>query len=508
MADYILEMNDITKEFTGVRALDNVNIKVERGEIHALCGENGAGKSTLMKVLSGVHPAGTYKGSITYNGKECEFKNIRDSEKEGIVIIHQELALIPYLSIKENIFLGNEQASRGVIDWDMTEKKTDNLLKAVRLNLDPNTLITQIGVGHQQLVEIAKAFSKQVKLLILDEPTAALNEEESENLLELIREFKNQGITSIIISHKLNEIVSIADRITIIRDGKTIETLTKDDISEDRIIRGMVGRELTNRYPKREPNIGEIAFEVKDWNVHHPVDEDRIVNRNINMNIRKGEIVGIAGLMGAGRTEFAMSLFGRSYGQKISGHIFKDGKEIKIKDVPSAIQHGLAYVSEDRKTLGLNLLMDIRENISMANLKKISHRGVLDKDEELKEADHYKDVMRIKTSSVQQNVASLSGGNQQKVVLAKWLMSNPDVLFLDEPTRGIDVGAKYEIYTIIEEIAKQGKCVCIISSELPEILGMCDRIYTMSEGQFTGEVSRSDANQEVLMNLMTKEGEA
>ena len=507
MADYILEMENITKEFSGVRALDDVTIKAERGEILALCGENGAGKSTLMKVLSGVHPYGSFEGTITYNKEKCAFKNIRDSEKKGIVIIHQELALIPYLSIKENIFLGNEQATRGVIDWELTEKKTKNLLDAVRLNLDPNTLISQIGVGHQQLVEIAKAFSKSVKLLILDEPTAALNEEESENLLDLIREFKNQGITSIIISHKLNEIVSVADRITIIRDGKTIETLNRNEISEDRIIQSMVGRELTNRYPKRVANIGDVYFEVENWNVHHPIDEDRIINKNINLKIRKGEIIGIAGLMGAGRTEFAMSLFGHSYGSKISGKVRKDGKEISMKDVPKAIQNGIAYVSEDRKTLGLNLLMDIRENTTIASLKKISKHGVLDKDKELIESENYKKIMQIKASSILQNITSLSGGNQQKVVLAKWLMTQPDVLFLDEPTRGIDVGAKFEIYTIIEEMAKQGKCVCIISSELPEILGMCDRIYTMCEGVFTGEVLRKDANQEMLMNLMTKEGE-
>lgn len=373
------------------------------------------------------------------------------------------------------------------------------------LKINPNTLVSQIGVGHQQLVEIAKAFSKNVRLLILDEPTAALNEEESANLLELIKEFRNQGITSIIISHKLNEIVDVADRITILRDGQTIETLENEDINEERIIKGMVGRDLTNRYPDRHPNIGEVLFEVKDWTVHHPIDTARVMNNHINFNIRRGEIVGIAGLMGAGRTEFAMSIFGKSYGSNISGQIFKDGKEIKINDVSQAIQHGLAYVSEDRKAVGLNLLMDIRENTTIASLGKISKSGILDKEKEVTEAENYRKKMRTKANNVFQNVGSLSGGNQQKVVLAKWLMTEPDVLFLDEPTRGIDVGAKYEIYTIIEEMAAQGKCVCIISSELPEIIGMCDRIYTMNEGTMTGEVMRADANQETLMNLMTKE---
>lgn len=507
MADYILEMRNIVKEFSGIRALSDVNLKIERGEIHALCGENGAGKSTLMNVLSGLYPYGSYEGDIVYNGEPCKFKNLKDSENEGIVIIHQELALSPYLSVSENIFLGNEQAKHGIIDWDLTEKKTTNLLKTVGLKVNPNTLVSQIGVGQQQLVEIAKAFSKSVRLLILDEPTAALNEEESANLLELIKEFRRQGITSIIISHKLNEIVNVADRITILRDGKTIETLEKEAINEERIIRGMVGRDLTNRYPERHPNLGDVYFEVKDWTVHHPIDAHRVMNDKINFKIRKGEIVGIAGLMGAGRTEFAMSVFGRSYGSNISGKVFKEGQEISVKDVPAAIENGLAYVSEDRKALGLNLLMDIRENTTIASLGKISKKGVLDKEKEVQIAEEYRKKMRTKTSSIYQKVSSLSGGNQQKVVLAKWLMTEPDVLFLDEPTRGIDVGAKYEIYTIIEEMAAAGKCVCIISSELPEILGMCDRIYTMNDGKFTGEVLRKDANQESLMNLMTREEE-
>ena len=507
MADYILEMRNIIKEFSGIRALNDVNLKIERGEIHALCGENGAGKSTLMNVLSGLYPYGSYEGDIVYNGETCKFKNLKDSENKGIVIIHQELALSPYLSVSENIFLGNEQAKHGIIDWDLTEKKTTNLLKTVGLRVNPNTLVSQIGVGQQQLVEIAKAFSKSVRLLILDEPTAALNEEESANLLELIKEFRRQGITSIIISHKLNEIVNVADRITILRDGKTIETLEKEAINEERIIRGMVGRDLTNRYPERHPNLGDVYFEVKDWTVHHPIDAHRIMNDKINFKIRKGEIVGIAGLMGAGRTEFAMSVFGRSYGSNISGKVFKEGQEISVKDVPAAIENGLAYVSEDRKALGLNLLMDIRENTTIASLGKISKQGVLDKEKEVQIAEEYRKKMRTKTNSIYQKVSSLSGGNQQKVVLAKWLMTEPDVLFLDEPTRGIDVGAKYEIYTIIEEMAAAGKCVCIISSELPEILGMCDRIYTMNDGKFTGEVLRKDANQESLMNLMTREEE-
>lgn len=414
MADYILEMRNIVKEFSGIRALSDVNLKIERGEIHALCGENGAGKSTLMNVLSGLYPYGSYEGDIVYNGETCKFKNLKDSENEGIVIIHQELALSPYLSVSENIFLGNEQAKHGIIDWDLTEKKTTNLLKTVGLRVNPNTLVSQIGVGQQQLVEIAKAFSKSVRLLILDEPTAALNEEESANLLELIKEFRRQGITSIIISHKLNEIVNVADRITILRDGKTIETLEKEAINEERIIRGMVGRDLTNRYPERHPNLGDVYFEVKDWTVHHPIDAHRVMNDKINFKIRKGEIVGIAGLMGAGRTEFAMSVFGHSYGSNISGKVFKEGQEISVKDVPAAIENGLAYVSEDRKALGLNLLMDIRENTTIASLGKISKQGVLDKEKEVQIAEEYRKKMRTKTNSIYQKVSSLSGGTSKR----------------------------------------------------------------------------------------------
>lgn len=505
MADYILEMKNITKDFSGVKALDDVNLKVKRGEIHSICGENGAGKSTLMKVLSGLYPHGNYDGKIMYNGEESKYKDMNDSEADGIVIIHQELALSPYLSIKENIFLGNEQAKNGIIDWNTTDTKATNLLKTVGLNLDPNTIISEISVGQQQLVEIAKAFSKTVKLLILDEPTASLNEQESQNLLELLEEFRHQGITSIIISHKLNEVTQIADSITILRDGKTIQTLDNEhkDIDENIIVKGMVGRELTNRYPDRDPNIGEVLFEVKDWTVHHPTDKTDVVLDNINFNIRKGEIVGIAGLMGAGRTEFAMSMFGKSYGSNITGSMHMHDKVITANDVSEAINNGLAYVSEDRKDLGLDLLMTVKKNISLANLHGVADKGVIDFDKEVQIAEDYRTKMNIKTSSIETNVSNLSGGNQQKVVISKWLYTEPEVLFLDEPTRGIDVGAKYEIYTIIEEMSQQGKAVCIISSELPELLGMCDRIYTMNDGKITGEVLRKDANQEILMSKMT-----
>ena len=505
MAEYILEMRNITKKFPGVTALDNVNLKVREGEIHALCGENGAGKSTLMKVLSGVYPYGTYEGEILFRGKVCEFRDIKQSEQYGIVIIHQELDLIPWLSIAENIFLGNERKKRGLIDWNETIVRTRELLKLVGLDENPGTLVTHLGVGKQQLVEIAKALSKEVKLLILDEPTAALNEEDSENLLRLIKQFKERGISSIIISHKLNEITKVADSITILRDGKTIETLDmeKDEVTEDRIIRGMVGRDLTQRFPERQPDIGDVIFEVKNWTVHHPQHPERKVIDNVSITLRRGEIVGIAGLIGAGRTELAMSIFGRSYGRNISGQLFKNGKEIRIRDVSDAIRHRIAYVTEDRKQYGLILIDTVKRNLSLANLKSLSRRAVVNENEEIVTAETFRRRLDIRTPTIQQLTGNLSGGNQQKVVLGKWIFAGPDILILDEPTRGIDVGAKYEIYTIINQLAAEGKGVIFISSELPEILGMCDRIYVMCEGRITGEVPRAEATQEKLMRLMT-----
>ncbi|MCR2807746.1 multiple monosaccharide ABC transporter ATP-binding protein [Paenibacillus soyae] len=506
MTDTILEMRGITKTFPGVKALENVNLKVKEGEIHALMGENGAGKSTLMKVLSGVYPHGTYEGDILFKGNTCEFKNIRNSEQLGIVIIHQELALIPQLSIAENIFLGNEQARRGIIDWNHTVVRTRELLETVGLTESPNAIAGALGVGKQQLVEIAKALSKEVKLLILDEPTAALNEEDSENLLNLMLAFKKQGMTSIIISHKLNEIMKVADSITILRDGQSIETLNvrEDQITEDRIIKGMVGRDLTNRYPERQPKIGEVLFEARKWTVYHPSQPDRKVIDDVSFNVKRGEIVGIAGLMGAGRTELAMSIFGQSYGKRISGQLLKEGREVKLTDIRKAIDNGIAYVTEDRKEYGLILMDDIKRNTTLANLGGIAKWFVVNDYEELSVAEDFRKKLRIKTPSVHQKTGNLSGGNQQKVVLSKWMFTGPELLILDEPTRGIDVGAKYEIYTIMNQLADQGKGILVISSELPELLGMCDRIYVMSEGRFTGEVTRDEANQEVLMKYMTK----
>lgn len=508
MSDIILEMNHITKEFSGVKALDDVNLKVKRGEIHALCGENGAGKSTLMNVLSGIYPFGSYSGEIIYNGELGQFHHIKDSEHKGIVIIHQELALSPYLSIAENVFMGNEQKSiKGVIDWTATRTRAKEMLAKVGLeNENVNVPVNTLGVGKQQLIEIAKAMAKKVELLILDEPTAALNDEESAKLLEIMLELKKQGITCIIISHKLNEISYVSDSITVIRDGKTIETLEKekDEFTEDRIIKGMVGREMKNRYPERtDHKIGDVIMDVKDWNVYHPDDASRQMLKNISFHVKAGEVVGFAGLMGAGRTELAMSIFGRSYGQKITGTIKMHGKEVHIKNVKDAITNKIAYTSEDRKTYGLVLIDDIKRNMTMAALRHFfSKRGVVNSNDEIVAAEKYKKLMNVKPNSIDQTVGSLSGGNQQKVVLAKWMLTEPDILILDEPTRGIDVGAKYEIYCAINDLAKAGKAVIVISSEMPEIIGTCDRIYVINEGKIAGELSKEEVSQEKIMKCI------
>ncbi len=505
VAGPILEMRSITKEFPGVKALSDVSITVRSGEIHAICGENGAGKSTLMKVLSGVYPYGSYDGDILLYGEEQRFKDIAASEQAGIAIIHQELALIPELSITENIFLGNEIAHFGAIDWRAAKTRAIELLARVGLDEDPDIAIKHLGVGKQQLIEIAKALNKDVRLLILDEPTAALNETDSQQLLDLILGLKAKGIASIMISHKLNEIEQIADEITIIRDGRTVETLdiSSGGVNEDRIIRGMVGRSLESRYPDRTPELGEVFFEVKDWVVQHPTVSERMVVKGSSINVRRGEVVGIAGLMGAGRTEFAMSIFGRSYGTYLGGTLVKDGEEIVLPDVASAIRHGLAYVSEDRKTLGLNLLDTIKRAIVSAKLSKIARNGVVDDREEYAVSERYRKALRIKTPTVDEGVSKLSGGNQQKVVLAKWMFTDPDLLILDEPTRGIDVGAKYEIYSIINELAAAGKGVIVISSELPELMGISDRIYTIFEGRVTDCILADQATPEALMRSMT-----
>ena len=510
MARVLLEMKNITKTFPGVKALDNVNLKVEEGEIHALVGENGAGKSTLMNVLSGIYPYGTYEGDIIYNGEVCKFNKIKDSEQKGIVIIHQELALVPYMSIGENMFLGNEQGKKAAIDWDRTYAEADKYLKMVGLSESSKVLVKEIGTGKQQLVEIAKALAKNAKLLILDEPTSSLNETDSKALLDLMLQFKKQGMTMIIISHKLNEVAYVSDKITVVRDGSTIETMDKHttEISEDRIIKGMVGREITDRFPKRHDiKIGDTNMEVKNWTVYHPLYPERKVVDNVSFNVHKGEVVGIYGLMGAGRTELAMSIFGQSYGTNITGTLMLSGKEVRLRTPQEAIRNKLAYVTEDRKGNGLVLSNSIKINTSLANLDSISNHKVIDKDKEYQVAEEYRGKLKTKCPTVEQNVGNLSGGNQQKVLLAKWMFTDPDVLILDEPTRGIDVGAKYEIYCIINDLVAAGKSVVMISSELPEVLGMSDRIYVMNAARIVGELNAEEATQELIMSSILKSGE-
>ncbi|GGB14657.1 MULTISPECIES: multiple monosaccharide ABC transporter ATP-binding protein [Agarivorans] len=505
----ILEMRNITKTFPGVKALDNVSLSLEQAEIHALVGENGAGKSTLMKVLSGVYPHHSFEGEIIYRGEVQKFNNISDSEEKGIIIIHQELALVPMLSIAENVFLGNEIDENGVINWPETFLKTKEVLTKVGLGKEnPQTKIQNLGVGKQQLVEIAKALSKDVDVLILDEPTASLNETDSDALLELLLEFKRQGISSIIISHKLNEIAKVADKITVIRDGGSVSTMDcrLEKISEDRIIQDMVGRELKDRYPPRKAQIGDEILSVSNWEVYHPEQADRRIIHNINLAVKRGQVVGIAGLMGAGRTELARSIFGHSYGQKISGELKLHGKTVELNSIEKAINAGLAYVTEDRKDYGLVLIDSIMHNIPLANLPAISKNLVVNNAKESLLSEDFRKKMNIRCSSISQHTENLSGGNQQKVVLAKWLFADPEVLILDEPTRGIDVGAKYEIYTLINKLAEQGKGIIVISSEMPELLGMCDEIYVMNEGELVGSLSQQEASQEKIMQLIIQSG--
>ncbi|WP_313558941.1 xylose ABC transporter ATP-binding protein [Ruminiclostridium cellobioparum] len=503
MSEYILEMKNITKEFPGVRALDDVTFKVKKGEIHALCGENGAGKSTLMKVLSGVYPTGTYTGEIIVKGSTQSYSGIKDSERAGIAIIYQELALVKQMSVCENIFLGNEKVKKtGLIDWDKSYAESQKVLNEVRLNINPNTKVLNLGIGQQQLVEIAKAIAKKAEILILDEPSAALTESETENLLQILKELKSKGVTCIYISHKLNEVFEIADNITILRDGKTVGTEPASEITENKVIAKMVGRELTQRFPRKEHKPGQIVMEVKNWNVHNPdLPELKLID-NASFKVRKGEILGIAGLMGAGRTELVMSIFG-AYGTNVSGELILEGKKVSIKNPKQAIKSGISYVSEDRKRYGLVLGMDIKNNVTLSSLEAISKLTLINSNEVIKNTNQYVEDLRIKTPSIEQKASNLSGGNQQKVVLAKWLMTKPKILIMDEPTRGIDVGAKFEIYNIMNKLIDEGVCIIMISSELPEILGMSDRILVMHEGRLTKEFNWEEATQENILTYAT-----
>jgi len=503
MSEYILEIENLTKEFPGVVALEGVSLKVKKGEIHSLCGENGAGKSTLMSCISGVYPKNSYKGKVFFKDRETNYNSVKDSEKEGLSIIHQELALSPYLSIYENIFLGHMETKFGIINWNKYIKESKHYLKTVGLNEPPETIVSRLGVGKQQLVEIARALSKKTELLILDEPTSSLNDDESEKLLNLILEFKRQGITSVIISHKLNEVLKAADTVTILRDGKSISAydVKNDNLTEEMIIKDMVGRNLTHRFPERKSSPGEIIMEVKNWSVYHPEYHSIKVVDNVSFFLRKGEILAFCGPMGAGRTELMMSLFGSSYGYRNEGELIINGKEYKFKTPHAAINAGLGYISEDRKSLGLILIQDVKTNITHSSLEKISKAGVINKQKEIREAERLCKDLHIRTPSINQFVRNLSGGNQQKVAVSKTLLANPDIFIVDEPTRGIDVGAKTEIYEIMNDIISSGKSVIMVSSELPEALGMADRIYVMNEGKIKGVLSKEEATQEKIMHM-------
>lgn len=503
MGEYILEIENLTKDFPGVRALDHVSLRVRKGEIHSLCGENGAGKSTLMSVISGVYPKGSYEGRVFFKGKETHYHSVKDSEKEGLAIIHQELALSPYLSIYENIFLGHMRTALGIINWDYYIKESQKYLDQVGLKENPATIVSKMGVGKQQLVEIARALSKKVELLILDEPTSSLNDDESEKLLKLILELKHQGITCIMISHKLNEVLEIADTVTVLRDGKSISTydVKKDNLTEAVLIRDMVGRDLITRFPERKNKPGEVILEVQNWTVYHPDYHTIKVVENASFYARKGEIVAFCGPMGAGRTELMMSIYGRSYGSHAEGEIRIGGKKIDTSDTRKAIEAGIGYVSEDRKNLGLILIQDVKSNISISSLNKLSKAGVVNSSLEIREAERFKNDLRIKTPSISQLARNLSGGNQQKVALSRCMLSDPEIFIVDEPTRGIDVGAKSEIYHILNDMAANGKTIIMVTSELPEAIGMADRIYVMNEGRIKGELTREEATQEKIMHI-------
>lgn len=503
MSEYILEISNLTKDFPGVRALDSVNLKVKKGEIHSLCGENGAGKSTLMSVISGVYPQGSYEGKIFYKGKETHYSSVKDSEKEYLAIIHQELALSPYLSIYENIFLGHMKTRLGIINWDYYINESKKYLDQVGLKENPGTIVNKLGVGKQQLVEIARALSKQVELLILDEPTSSLNDEESEKLLNFILELKKRGITSIMISHKLKEVLKIADTVTILRDGKSISTydVKKDSLTEAMIIKDMVGRDLQSQPERKSATIGDTVLEVKNWTVYHPDYHSMKVVDNASFYLRKGEILAFCGPMGAGRTELMMSIYGQSYGSRCEGEVCLNGKRIRTNTTKLALQSGIGYVSEDRKNLGLILIQDIKTNISISSLSKLSKFGIVSQNREIVEAEKYRKSLSIKTPSIHQLTRNLSGGNQQKVVLSRCLQANPEIFIIDEPTRGIDVGAKFEIYSILNTLVQTGKSVIIITSELSEALGVADRIYVMNEGKIKGMLMREEATQEKVMHM-------
>jgi D-xylose transport system ATP-binding protein len=502
--EYILEFDKVTKDFPGIRALSNVSFKVKRGEIHGICGENGAGKSTLMKIITGVYPYLSYQGHVIFNGDELMFtsSSIRKAIEKGIAIVYQELALISQMTVGENVYLGREPNRRGIINWHELYYETKELLKQYGLTLPLFMPLGVLGVGQQQLVEIAKALSEDAKLLILDEPTSALTEKEVETLMHILKTLKQKGVTCIYISHKIEEFFKIADTITVLRDGKTIDTVKIDNTSIPEIITMMVGREIKERFPKQKHKMKEIVLEINNLTASDPDHPEKALIEDISFSLHRGEILGIAGLMGSGRTELVTTLFGE-YGINISGRLFMKGKPYEIRSARHSMNNGISFVPENRKEQGLILNQSILENLSLPNLTRFSTLFSINKHEEITTCQKISNRLAIKYNSLTAEVNSLSGGNQQKVVIAKWLISDPEILILDEPTRGIDVGAKYEIYKLMNNLAAMGVAIIMVSSELPEILALSDTILVMYKGRCTGILTQQEATQEKIMSLAT-----
>jgi D-xylose transport system ATP-binding protein len=502
--DNVLEFKHVTKQFPGVVALNDVSFEIRRGEIHGICGENGAGKSTLMKVLSGVYPYGTYDGTVIYDGQELKLSqsSIREAIEEGIAIVYQELTLVPTRTVGENVYLGKEPVEHGGIVWDKVYADTQAILTKYQLDVDPRAIVNNLGVGKMQMVEIAKALSEDAKILILDEPTSALSKAEVEKLMEILRTLKQHGITCIYISHRLEEFFLITDRVTVMRDGKIITTQPTKDVTQNDLVKFMVGREIKERFPKGKRKPGQVIFEVEGLEANDPNDPDRKVLNGVSFNVRKGEIFGIAGLMGSGRTELVTTLFGE-YGIISKGKIRMNGREIKPKSAREAIDDGLSLVPEDRKKMGLVLIQSILRNISLANLDQFSGFFRINSNAEMQASMQQSKSLSIKAPSLEVLAETLSGGNQQKVVISKWLMSKPQVLIMDDPTRGIDVGAKFEIYKLMNELAEKGVAIVMISSDLEEVLGMSDRVMVMCRGHSTVTLPVAEADKERVMALAT-----
>lgn len=501
-ASPLLEMRDITKTFPGVRALDGVTFDLRAGEIHALVGENGAGKSTLIKILGGVYPAGSYGGEILVEGEVQRFGNVRQAERAGIAVVFQELSLVKDLTVGENIFLGREPNRFGIIRWDELYGQARKLLADLHLHIEPRTPVRNLGIGQQQLVEIAKALSQDARILILDEPTAALTDAEVETLILILNKLRERGVGMVYISHKLEEVFRLSDRITVLRDGRTVGTEPTASLDQAGVIARMVGREVGDIFPKAEHAPGEVVFEARDITVEDANVRGKLLVDRASFSVHRGEVLGIAGLMGAGRSDLLMAIFGAHAG-RVTGEVFAEGKRVEIKSPADAIRYGIGYVTEDRKRFGLVLNQTIQNNATLASLKQVSGRFVTNREAERVASERAARDLRIKAPDVLTVTGTLSGGNQQKVVLAKWLLTKPRVLFLDEPTRGIDVGAKQEIYAQINKLAREGLAIVLVSSELPEVLGLSDRVLVLHEGRITGEFTRSTATPEKVMACAT-----